>query len=111
MNFKYTSNTKCLINGKEETIRLMNGCSGIGSREFWINEKKQNSNLFLVSDYITKENNFIYYGYWGTRPWDDCYFLVPESEADFFLTYMSKQDVYKQPVRAFVKNTWLSTKE
>ena len=61
--------------------------------------------LFLI------ENHFIYYGYWGVRPWDDCYFLVPESEADFFLTHMSKKDVYKQPVRAFVKNTWLSTKE
>ena len=105
--FDYIENTKCLINGKEELIRLGKGCTGIGSRTFWINNKGQADNLINLSDDITKGNHFIYFGYWGERPWDSCYFLVPESEAELFLEQIRGQNVYKQPEKRFVKNNSL----
>lgn len=103
MSFNYITNTECLIDGKAETIRLENGCSGIGSRQFWMNNCLQDERIILFTEDITKGNHFIYFGYWGKRPWDTDYFLVNESEKDFFLKRFGKNNVYKDPVKMKVK--------
>ena len=107
MNFDYIENTKCLINNKEETIRLGNGCTGIGSRECWINGKKLPDNILIISDDITKGNHFLYFGCWGERPWDTDYFLVSEKEEKIFLERFSVPNVYKDPVKEAITDSGL----
>ena len=41
MYFDYTENTEILIDNKKHKIRMFNGMSGIGSRKYWIDDKKQ----------------------------------------------------------------------
>lgn len=103
MNFFYVTNTECLINGKAESIRLENGCTGIGSRRFWLNDCLQDERIILLSEDITKGNHFIYFGYWGTRPWDTVYFLVSESRKNWFLECFGKNNVYRAPIEMNVR--------
>lgn len=103
MNFNYITNTECLINGKTESIRLGNGCTGIGSRQFWLNDCLQNEGIILLSEDITKGNHFVYFGYWGERPWDTVYFLVSESRKNWFLERFVENNVYQAPIEMEVR--------
>lgn len=103
MNFEYITNTECLIDGKVETIRLGNGCSGIGSRQFWVNNCLQDKNIILLSEDITNGNHFIYFGYWGKRPWDTVYYLVNEAKKEWFLKQFDKNNVYGKAIKMKVR--------
>ena len=103
MNFKYTENTSCNIDNKPVSIRCENGMTGIGSRRFWINNKAQSDNLIIFSEDISNGNHSLYYGYWGSRPWDTCYFLVADKEKeDFIKAFNNNKNVYGVPTKLLV---------
>lgn len=78
--FKYTENTKIKIDGKKHLIRMYDGMTGIGSRDYWIDGVKQWRNCVTQSADITKGNHFIYTIRWRDTDWDLVDIIISEKE-------------------------------
>ena len=96
MNFNYITNTEVTIDNKKYYIRMYNGMTGIGSREYWINDKKQHHNIVMQSQDITKGNHEIYTIKWRDTPWDKIDIIIHESEVPFLL---SNENSWREPTK------------
>lgn len=94
MNFNYITNTEVTIDNKKHYIRMYNGMTGIGSREYWIDDKKQHHNIVMQSQDITKGNHEIYTIKWRDTPWDKIDIIIHESEVPFLL---SNENSWREP--------------
>ena len=73
---------------------MYNGMTGIGSREYWIDDKKQHHNIVMQSQDITKGNHEIYTIKWRDTPWDKIDIIIHESEVPFLL---SNENSWREP--------------
>lgn len=96
MNFNYITNTEVTIDNKKHYIRMYNGMTGIGSREYWIDDKKQHHNIVMKSQDITKGNHEIYTIKWRDTPWDKIDIIIHESEVPFLL---SNENSWREPFK------------
>ena len=85
MEFKYTENTTVLIDGGQHQLRFENGITGIGSRMYWINDKKQSRRAVFQSPNITKGNHFIYKIKWRKTPYDWVDIIIHEDHLNILL--------------------------
>ena len=87
MNFEYTADTAVNIDGVSHLIRMENGMTGIGSRQYYIDGERQYLHCVLHTPDLTHGEREIYRIKWRDTPWDlvdiiiskDC---VPELLAD-----------------------------
>ena len=79
-DFRYVEDTPVLLNGKRHMIRMENGMTGIGSREWWLDGEKMHSRILQQSDNISDGEHQIYYFKWRDTPWDKCYIIVSHDE-------------------------------
>ena len=71
MEWTYTKNTPILIDGILHQIRLYNGMTGIGSRDYWIDDKKQQKRVFINDGEIKDDEDYSVYNIkWRDNPWD-----------------------------------------
>lgn len=101
MNFNYITNTEVIIDNKKHYIRMYNGMTGIGSREYWIDDKKQHHNIVMQSQDITKGNHEIYTIKWRDTPWDKIDIIIHESEVPFLL---SNENSWREPSKRYFYN-------
>lgn len=79
MGFDYLENTEITIDNKKHMIRFENGMTGIGSRLYWIDDKKCCRALVSSPD-ITNGNHEIYKIRWRDNPWSTVHAILCESE-------------------------------
>ena len=96
MNFNYTTNTEITIDNKKHYVRMYNGMTGIGSREYWIDDKKQFNNAVMQSPDITQGNHEVYSIKWRDTPWDKIDIIIHENEVPFLL---SPENSWREPVK------------
>lgn len=96
MSFPNTENTKVMLNGEPHLIRFENGMTGIGSRIFWIDNKKYCDGAITISDDIKDGGHFLYRMKWRNTPWDEIFYLIGESYNDRFLA-ATKDSEWQEP--------------
>jgi hypothetical protein len=93
----YAINTPVKINGKVRLIRLEEGMTGIRSRTYYIDNKKQYPNCVLQTEDLTKGNHFIYRINWGENPWDIVDIIISEDEVPYLLN-KEVQPKWRNPI-------------
>jgi hypothetical protein len=96
--FNYTENTIVTIDGKPHIIRMYDGCTGIGSREYWLDDKKRSNNIVTQSNDITVGNHELYRINWREQPWDVIDILIHEDEVPYLLD-KEKQPSWRNPIK------------
>lgn len=90
MEFDLLINTPITLNGETHLVRFYNGMSGIGSREFWIDDKRYDYGAVRQSADLTKGNHFLYKMKWRDTPWDWVYIFIHEDELSMLLNEDNK---------------------
>lgn len=98
--FKYTTNTPVLIDGVKHYISMENGMTGIGSRAYWVDDKKQFRNCVTQSADLTKGNHFIYTIKWRDTPWDKVDIIIHEDEEGILL---GEDAAWREPTKRTFK--------
>ena len=96
MKFKYTDDTKVMIDGKYHTVKMYPGMTGIGSRDWWLDGNRKLKNIVTQSRDLTKGNHELYIINWRENPWDTVYILIHENEVPFLLD-KEKQPSWRNP--------------
>jgi len=98
MNLKYIRDTEIIIDNKKHFICMENGMTGIGSRRYWINDKKQDRNAVIQSEDLTKGNHEIYTIKWRDTPYDKIDIIIHENEVPFLL---NEENAWRNPTKRF----------
>ena len=98
INFKYTTNTEITIDNEKHYVRMDNGMTGIGSRGYCIDDKKQFRNAVIQSQDITKDNHEVYSIKWRDNPWDKIDIIIHETEVPFLL---SPENSWREPTKRY----------
>jgi hypothetical protein len=101
MNFKYIENTSITIDNEKHLIKMYNGMTGIGTRIYWIDNKKQFNNVFTKSDDLTNGNHEIYSIKWRDIPWDRIDIILHESEVPILL---NDENSWREPKKRIFKS-------
>lgn len=93
----YSEITPVIIDGVKHNIQMCEGMTGIGSRMYWIDGKKQLRNCVTQSADLTQGNHFIYKMNWRENPWDTVDIIIHEDELTFLLD--EKQPKWRNPIK------------
>lgn len=92
--WKYTTDTPCNLNGNPHRVRMEAGMTGIGSRAFWIDGKKQTNDCVTQTSNISDGPHFLYLIKWRDTPWDRVAIIVAESEVSWL---MDEANAWREP--------------
>jgi hypothetical protein len=92
--FDMTTNTSVLIDGKIHMVRFYPGMTGIGSREFWIDNKKFYPCAVRHTDNLEKGNHFLYLIKWRDNPWSKVYIFIKE---DYLHELLNENNSWREP--------------
>lgn len=96
MTFKYTNDTEVTIDGSQHIIRMYDGMTGIGSRDWWLDGKEQLRNVVTQSADLTQGNHFVYTIKWRDTPWDKVDIIIHEDHLDELL---NEENAWREPVK------------
>lgn len=94
----YAKPTPVIIDGEEHIIQMGEGMTGIGSRSYSIDGKRQSRNCVTQSADISVGNHSIYKINWRENPWDTIDIIIHDDEVPFLLD-KEKQPEWRNPVK------------
>ena len=94
----YAQDTEITLSGEKHILRMEQGMTGIGSRDYWIDGRKGNRHCVTQSVDLTQGNHFIYKIKWRDTPWDRVDIIIQESELPTLLTEENK---WREPVKLY----------
>lgn len=92
--FDYTENTPVMIDNKIHMVRFYDGMTGIGSRDFWVDDKKYSHGAVRQTENLTRGNHFLYLIKWRDQPWDLVYIFISEEQLPVLL---SEENSWREP--------------